>query len=192
MGYHIDVITDSVPEAIRHAGGLMFDYGRAGWQVVVVTDDAAHPRALAILGARTQSPGRHDDRHFKSQREMRTVVSPIGELETNRVPVVMEGSRLEPQAQLVLWGQHVDIELTSALCPVRHDLSQAARTFKAQALHSTGHATRVEYCEHFWADNILDAGLFRDPMPAAKGPHLESDAQAGSRSPTAMGGFARG
>lgn len=32
----------------RHVGGLMFDCRRAGWQVFVVTDDVADPRALSI------------------------------------------------------------------------------------------------------------------------------------------------
>ena len=58
MGYHLDVITDDVGEAIRYAGGLMFDCCRAGWQVVVTTDDVAHTEALAILGVRAQSPVR--------------------------------------------------------------------------------------------------------------------------------------
>ena len=51
MSYRIDVVNQSVAEAVRHAGGLIFDRSRAGWRVRVVIDDAANSRALSILGA---------------------------------------------------------------------------------------------------------------------------------------------
>lgn len=75
VSYRIDVVTDSVPDAIRHAGGLMFDRRRAGWQVVVVTDDAVHSRALTILGARIESPGDAESRLSVAERGIRTVVA---------------------------------------------------------------------------------------------------------------------
>lgn len=56
MSYRLDVITSSLTEAVRHAGGLMFDRNRAGWRVSVITDDDTYVRALTILGAQIQSP----------------------------------------------------------------------------------------------------------------------------------------
>lgn len=189
MGYRIDVITDSVQEAIRHAGGLMFDRRRAGWDVVVVTGDtAAHPRALIILGARAESPDQPEKRLCRTEREIRTVLSPLGHPDAEREPA----AKREPRVQLLRWGQHVDTALTSGLHPVRHNLSPAARTFKAQALQATGLATRVHYCEPFWADTTLDTGLFRDLLFAGTHPRSARGAQAGRGSPTVVRGFAGG
>lgn len=167
MGYRIDVITDSVSEAVRHAGGLMFDRSRAGWDVVVLTDDPDNSRALAILGARTQGTGQLDDRLHQRERETRTVVAAIGGFGAAGASAGVPG--LEPHA-LLLWGQQVDDELARVLQPVRHRLGAAALSFKTHALHAIGVATTVERCEHFWAD----------PTPGAD--------RTATRSPTAMGG----
>lgn len=160
VSYRIDVVTDSVPDAIRHAGGLIFDRRRAGWQVVVVTDDAVHSRAVAILGARIESPDNVESRLSVAERGIRTVVAA-----RSQGPAGWE--LLEPRNELLLWGHQVDDESTGALRPVRHDLSTAAQIFKAQALLATGCAAIVGQCEQFWAD---------------------SDSRAGSRIPTVVGG----
>src|SRR5690606_31689638 len=97
VGYRVDVITDSVSEAVRHAGGLMFDRSRAGWDVVVLTDDPDNSRALAILGARTQGPGQLDDRFHRRERETRTVVTAIGGFGAEGTSAAVPG--LEPHAQ---------------------------------------------------------------------------------------------
>jgi hypothetical protein len=168
VGYRVDVITDSVSEAVRHAGGLMFDRSRAGWDVVVLTDDPDNSRALAILGARTQGPGQLDDRFHRREREIRTVVTAIGGFGAEGTSAAVPG--LEPHAQLLLWGHQVDDELARVLQPVRHRLGAAALSFKTHALHAIGVATTVEECEHFWADPTHGAD------------------RTAARSPTAMGG----
>ncbi|MGV0834996.1 hypothetical protein [Mycolicibacterium thermoresistibile] len=188
MGYCIDVITDSVQEAVRHAGGFMFDRRRAGWHVVVVTDDAAHSRALAILGVSSQSPGEFADRTLDC--EVHTVVTRIGQLEANREPMPT-GARREPNAQLLLWANHPGTAPMSIWRPVRHNLSAAARTFKAQALLSTGLSTGVENCEHFWVNSTLDVDRFLDLLPDGLYP-ADRNARTASRSPTVMGEYARG
>jgi hypothetical protein len=157
VSYRIDVFTDSVPDAIRHAGGLMFDRRRAGWQVVVVTDDAIHSRALAILGARIEPLGDVESRLHEAERGIRTVLAAIDDGTPSR-------ELLGPRSELLLWGRQD--ELTGVLRPVRHNLSPAAQIFKAQALFSTGLPAMLEQCEQFWAD---------------------SDSRAGSRSPTVVG-----
>ncbi|BCI54318.1 hypothetical protein NIIDNTM18_35960 [Mycolicibacterium litorale] len=151
VSYRIDVVTDSVPDAIRHAGGLMFDRRRAGWQVVVVTDDAVHSRALTILGARIESPGDAESRLSVAERGIRTVVAA-----RSQGPAGWE--LLKPCNELLLWGHQVDEQSTGAMRPVRHDLSTAAQIFKAQALFSTGLATIVEQCEQFWVGSDSRTG----------------------------------
>ena len=59
-------------------------------------------------------------------------------------------------SELLLWGPRVDCEPAGRLHPVQHELSAAARTFKAQALRSIGADARVEPAEAFWAADALD------------------------------------
>ncbi|MEV3905974.1 hypothetical protein AB0K11_26945 [Mycobacterium sp. NPDC050551] len=159
MSYRIDVVTDSVSEAVRHAGGLMFDCRRAGWKVVVITDDAADSRALDILGVDVESPGGAENRIPELERENRTVLSAI----SAATAAQKRGSLLGLRNQRLVWGQPVDSGWTSFRHPAPHALSPAARMFKAQALYSAGLTSSVEDREHFWADSETRAGS-RAPM----------------------------
>ncbi|OBB55941.1 hypothetical protein A5757_02535 [Mycobacterium sp. 852013-51886_SCH5428379] len=145
MRYRIDVLTDSVREAVRHAGGLMFDRRRAGWQVVVVTDDVIDTRALDILGVRVESPGDADPRLRAPDREDRPVLTARGDVTAERY------------GRLLVWGEVEDAS-TGVVHRVRHTLSPAAQRFKAQALFSRGLPTSVQGCEDFWADRTVDGG----------------------------------
>lgn len=172
--YRLDVITDSVRDAIQHAGGLMFDRARAGWRVVVVTDDAAHPRALAILGVQTQAPRDADEQQHAQGREQRTTVSRLGGFGPDREP--------NTGARLLRWDHPGPGASTCGLQPLAHPLSAAARAFKAHALHSAGldvgPDADVLQCEHFWADSAADTEAFANPV--------------GSRSSTVVGGWPGG
>ena len=49
--YRLDVVAPSVAEAVRAAGGWMFDRVMAGWDVRVLVSAGHDDRALQILGA---------------------------------------------------------------------------------------------------------------------------------------------
>ena len=51
MRYRLDVVAPTVVEAVRAAGGWMFDRVMAGWDVRVLVTDGHDDRALQILGA---------------------------------------------------------------------------------------------------------------------------------------------
>ena len=165
MGYRLDVVADSVAEAVRQAGGLMFDRCRAGWQVVVVTTDDAHADALTILGVRAESRGAAGTEVPERDRRFRTVVGPLGLFATG--PEICADSWL-------LWGDELDEGPTGVLQPVRHQLSAAARAFKGQALRRAGLPLSDAPEERFW---------LRDPAPSPAGPD-----RSGARSPTGVGG----
>lgn len=189
MGYQLDVVTSSVAEAVRYAGGLMFDRSAAGWRVGVVTDDAAHRRALSILGTHTQSPERHGDELHNPNRVVRSLVVPVDRL-------TPQDSELEPWAELLVWGRHVDSESAGRLRPVLHELSSAARTFKAEALRCAGLDTRVEPDEEFWAVKLLDPAPYGHLLPNPHRPHgvgaPTTTADDRARAPSLVGGFPRG
>lgn len=196
MSYHLDVITASVAEAVRHAGGLMFDHSLAGWRVRVVTDDTAHRRALTILGTHPQSPERRDDALHTPNRVVRSLVLPVDQLTVDPQAAAVQNTEIEPPAELWLWGQHVNSERTGLLHPVRHELSAAARTFKAEALRCAGLDTRVDPGEEFWAAQILNPATLGHLLCNHQRPHdigaPETTANNRARSPSLMGGCPRG
>ncbi|WP_137145975.1 hypothetical protein [Mycolicibacterium sp. CR10] len=160
MAYRLDVVTAGVAEAVRRAGGLMFDRALAGWKVRVVTDDRAHGRALRILGARAEPPAHLADAQSQPDRVVRTLLLPVDQFTGNRRSLVAGSMKTEPPAELLLWGRHVDSELTSLLHPVRYGISSAARRFKEEALRCADLDGLVEPWEEFWASNILDQTPF--------------------------------
>lgn len=155
MSYQVDVIADSVADAVRHAGGLMFDRGRMGWRISVVTDDTAHCRALTILGVHRELPGARDESFSGRDRVIRCLVLPVDFCTTNTPAIAAKSATSQGASELLLWGGDVDSDLAGPLRPVRHELSAAARTFKSQALRSIGTDDRVESAEEFWAADGL-------------------------------------
>ncbi|PRC45839.1 hypothetical protein C6A85_93140 [Mycobacterium sp. ITM-2017-0098] len=167
VSYQVEVVADSVAEAVRCAGGLMFDRRRMGWRVSVVTNDTAHRRALTILGARPEMPGEGDEALAGQDRIVRCRVLPL-DLCTTDPSIALKRGFLQGYSELLLWHRDVDSELAGPLHPVRHELSAAARTFKAQALRSIGADVRVDPAEQFWVADGLGStsshlGLRRSP-----------------------------
>ncbi|VEG47039.1 Uncharacterised protein [Mycolicibacterium flavescens] len=184
--YRLDVVSATVADAVRHAGGLMFDRVRAGWRVVVVTNDSADSTALTILGTHTQSPGEPEEIPAKSGRVVRTRIMPADSLFVDRRPAGVPLNRAEPGSQLLFWGPRVNCEPAGPVYPVRHELSPAARRFKAHALHAAGLATHVEPSEEFWSNEVVDADLLVDVWLDSRIHAVESVAR--SPSPDLVGG----
>ncbi|MFD0689525.1 hypothetical protein [Actinomadura fibrosa] len=129
-------VSPSVPEAVRSAGGWLFDHATAGWDVTVLTDDMADPRPLRILGARHMRlesalamPARDPRPHvlaisadlYWGRSNIRRMVAALGD-----APV-----------EVLLWGG--DDARTGA----PHRLSTAARAFKAHAMAASACAPGV-------------------------------------------------
>lgn len=189
MSYRLDVVTGSIADAVRHARGLMFDRGRAGWRVVVVTDDDAPFTALTILGTHAQSPGQLDVAPGRPDRLVRIRVQSINELTSDRFDSGVANAEVEPCAQLLLWGPPITSGTTGPLHAVRHDLSPAARTFKAHALRCVGLDTHVESSEQFWVNTVLAPDQFGDLLPVDQWPHVHGGGHhARSPSPNLVGG----
>lgn len=184
--YRLDVISASVADAVRYAGGLMFDGGRAGWRVVVVTEDATHSTALTILGTRTRLPGHPEEILGKPGRVVRTRILSGDAHSVNDGTARVGLPRVESGSQLLFGGPRVNCERAATVYPVRHELSPAARRFKAHALQAAGLDTHVEASEEFWSNDAIHPDLLVDLL-------LNSQTQAGeyqarSPSPTLMGG----
>ena len=53
MRYRLDVVAANAADAVRFAGGWMYDRVMAGWDVTVLLADRSDERPLQILGVAT-------------------------------------------------------------------------------------------------------------------------------------------
>jgi hypothetical protein len=152
MRYRLDVVAPSVLDAVRYAGGWIYDRGMAGWDVTVLLgyDDV---RPLRILGAQTlELESVLADWRDRPHPQTVAVAAAL----FDRDPRVLEHVRnaLDQGAtEVTLWGERLPAELDHSVDSVQHHLSTAARAFKARALaaagdpgaHSVGH-TEIFRC----------------------------------------------
>ncbi len=129
-------IAPSMVEAVRFAGGWLFDQVMAGWDVTVLTSDHADSRPLRILGARAV------DLEATLARPVRgpclQAIAVRGDLYDSDAGVRRMVLGLgESLAEIRFWGDPPE-DLDGTAGPVRHRLSMAARAFKAQALAAAG------------------------------------------------------
>jgi hypothetical protein len=127
-------IAPSTAEAVRYAGGWLFDQVLAGWDVTVVTAEAGDPRPFDILGVRA----RDFDAVFASP-----VLGPSLQGVALRADLYRDDERVRRlvlaaaesgRAEIRLWGEVWPADFDGSGDPVSHQLSLAARAFKAQAL----------------------------------------------------------
>ena len=132
MRYRLDVVAPCVVDAVKYAGGWLVDRVMAGWDVTVLIGADEDVRPLEILGVEIidlesvlQS---WDDRPHPQ------TVAVAAELfnSDERVRRGVLGALEQGRTEVTLWGDGCPPELSVA--PVRHELSAAARAFKAQAL----------------------------------------------------------
>jgi hypothetical protein len=144
-------------EVVRCAGGWLFDRVMAGWDVTVLSTDDADDRPLQILGARAA------DLEMVLTRQVRgsclrgiAVQSDLYGSDARVRRMVHEAQ--ESLAEVRFWGpasdglEWPDGDGGSTVC---HQLSLAARAFKAQALAAAG-AIPAPHAQH--------TELFRTPV----------------------------
>ena len=130
----LTAIAPSTAEAVRCAGGWLFDQVMAGWDVTVVAVNMGDPRPLEILGVRAreldviyevpilgpclQSVAVRADLYHADERVRRFVLA------------AAEAGGTEVR----LWGDVWPEDFDGGADSVSHRLSLAARAFKAQAM----------------------------------------------------------
>lgn len=121
-------------QAVRHAGGWLFDQAMAGWDVTVLTADHADSRPLRILGARSVDLGCALPLPTRSLRPRALAVCAELYSSEPRVQLMVLEALGKGVAEVRLWGDRWPADLDGVADPVPHRLSVAARAFKAQAL----------------------------------------------------------
>ena len=138
-------IARDAAEVVRFAGGWLCDKAMAGWDVNVLTLDDSDLRALRILGVNSHNLASVLGSRVALGQCLQAVAIP-GELYLSDPGVRTIASRALESApgELLLWGDEMPADLDQrpevrphlrhASVPVTHELSLAARAFKAQAL----------------------------------------------------------
>ncbi|MBB2991889.1 hypothetical protein FHR72_003379 [Mycolicibacterium iranicum] len=141
MRYRLDVVSPTVLDAVRYAGGWVYDRVMAGWDVSVLVSSDEDVRPLQILGADTLDL--EAVLEAWEQRPHPQTVAVAGDLFgcDDRVRRGVLGALDQGATEVTLWGAPLPGDLgTSVESVVEHRLSAAARAFKAQALAAAGAA----------------------------------------------------
>jgi hypothetical protein len=127
-------IGPSMADVVRSAGGWLFDLVMAGWDATILTADGAGSRPARVLGSR--ACGLEDALARPAWGPcLRAIAVQAGLYDADpRVSRMVDHTLEAGPGELRLWGDGPPEVLDGSAGPVRHQLSVAARAFKAQAL----------------------------------------------------------
>lgn len=166
MRYRLDVVAPTVLDAVRSAGGWIYDRVMAGWDVTVLVGSSGDVRPLEILGAATADLESVLASWAERPHPQTVAVSADMFSCDERVRRGVVGALDQGATEVTLWGQPLPVELDSSVDSVAHRLSAAARAFKAQALAACGaHDEPVSDSETFCSGMM--ASVAHDLVPAS-------------------------
>jgi hypothetical protein len=134
MRYRLDVVAPTVLDAVKSAGGWIYDRAMAGWDVTILIDGDEDVRPLEILGAEVRDlesvlASWQERPHPQTIAVAADLFASDGRVHGHVVKALDQGA-----TEVTLWGDRLPAELNSSVDSVQHKLSAAARAFKAQAL----------------------------------------------------------
>ena len=169
MRYRLDVVAASVPEVVKYAGGWLVDRVMAGWDVTVLIDSAEDLRPLEILGVQIQDL--ETALTMWADRPHPQTVAVAADLFASdaRVRQGVLNALEHGMTEVTLWGDCWPEELDATVGSVQHQLSAAARAFKAQALAATDTpgAFEVGRSESFRCGVTIVPSVAADLVPAS-------------------------
>lgn len=167
MRYRLDVVAPSVTDAVKYAGGWIYDRVMAGWDVTVLVGGDEDVRPLTILGAETLDL-ESVLADWEDRPHPQTVAVAANMIDRDaRVLQHVRNALDQGATEVTLWGERVPAELDSSVDSAEHRLSAAARAFKAKALTAAGDPAAVEVggCETFRCGMM--ASVAADLVPAS-------------------------
>ena len=165
MSPRLVVVAPSTVDAIRAAGGWLFDLTLSGWDVGVLVPDHEDCRPLRILGARPIDPASAEPVPA-SGRWPDALAVDAGLFATNARTRELVWDAIAGGSKVRLWDNSAPPESPLATEAIHHRLSHAARAFKAQALAAADEPDIVvEVIESFRASVGPRPGVA--PMPVA-------------------------
>jgi hypothetical protein len=151
------VVAPTVLDAVKFAGGWVYDRAMAGWDVTVLIGADEDVRPLEILGAEV----RDLETVLASwhERPLPQTVAVAADLFDSdaRVHQHVLNALEQGATEVTLWGERLLSELGDSVDSVEHHLSTAARVFKAQALAAVNdsEAAAVGHTETFRCGMIV-------------------------------------
>jgi len=133
--YQLDVVGAHVADVVDSAGGWLFDRVMAGWDVRVAVADAGDLAALHILGVQPVALS-----SVISSTNPPTALAVAGAVcrADDRVRDALAASVRSARTEVLAWGELWPPSGGRHGAEVRHELSTAARVFKAQAAFAAG------------------------------------------------------
>jgi hypothetical protein len=164
MRRRLVVIAPTTLDAVRFAGGWLFDQVISGWDGTVLATDHADPRPLHILGAGAGDLEWALDAPAWGQRPDAIAVDADLYGSDPRVGRLVRDALAGGVADVRMWG-------AGGGRPVQHRLSAAARAFKAQALAAAAAADPAGPTEAFRSGRPLQQAPAGGTRPAAAWQH---------------------
>jgi hypothetical protein len=165
MRYRLDVVAPTVLDAVKFAGGWVYDRVMAGWDVTVLIGDDEDVRPLEILGAEVRDLESVLD-SWEDRPHPQTIAVAADLFDRNsRVRKGVLSALEQGATEVTLWGDGLPAELHESVDCVQHQLSAAARVFKAQALAAADHLEPVGHLETFRCGMM--ASVAADLIPAS-------------------------
>jgi hypothetical protein len=137
MRYRLDVVARNVPEVVKFAGGWLVDRVMAGWDVTVLISAGQDMRPLEILGVESQDLESALEEWAERPHPQTVAVAADLFSSDERVRRVVLYALEHGLTEVTLWGERWSEELDGTVGSAYHQLSAAARAFKAQALAMT-------------------------------------------------------
>lgn len=167
MRYRLDVVAANAADAVKFAGGWMYDRAMAGWDVTALLADRTDERPLHILGVAT-SDLESALAQWDNRPHPQTVAVSAELFATNsRVREGVLGALAQGLTEVTLWGNSLPAELDDSVGAVAHHLSAAARAFKGQALAAAADGCAVAGTETFRCGVMARPSVAADLVPAS-------------------------
>ncbi|WP_052960370.1 hypothetical protein [Mycobacterium sp. EPa45] len=133
--YQLAVVGAHVADVVESAGGWLFDRVMAGWDVRVAVADTGDLAALHILGVQPVPLGA-----VLGVGNAPTALAVAGTMcrSDDRVRDALTSSVRSARTEVLAWGEVWPPSGGRVGAEVRHELSAAARVFKAQAAFAAG------------------------------------------------------
>jgi hypothetical protein len=167
MRYRLDVVAPTVLDAVKFAGGWVYDRVMAGWDVTVLIGNQDDVRPLEILGAETLDlDSVLADWEDRPHPQTVAVAADLFDRDS-RVLQHVRNALDQGATEVTLWGECLPAELDHSVDSVQHNLSAAARAFKARALSAANdpEAAAVGHTETFRCGMM--ASVAADLIPAS-------------------------
>jgi hypothetical protein len=145
--YHLQVTARDAADVVRSAGGWLIDRSMAGWDVTVVLTEDCDTLPLRILGvnSRVEEP---DDDTAAPLRSVSLAASAQAIADDEHLRTEVLRALRRGLGEVTIWGDD-PAESIPGVESVHHELSAAARAFKARALLAIGCVEPVGAVETF-------------------------------------------